>query len=131
MVEGESLVMCETGCHNLLHEHCMSVWADDRKAQEQPVLCPLCRAPWPLKHHPRLTPPLGFSSLTRISSRATTSTTSARSPPLAPDYAFPIMSASFSGNPDKFYSDFHHNGLPRLKKFSNKVYCFTVTYILH
>ncbi|KAK7066172.1 hypothetical protein SK128_020328 [Halocaridina rubra] len=96
MVEGESLVMCETGCHNFLHEHCMAVWTDNRKEQGQPVLCPLCRAPWPLKHHQRLTPTLGNSSLSR-SHVNTTSTVAVRSPPLAPDYAFPLMSASFSG----------------------------------
>ncbi|XP_068209828.1 mitogen-activated protein kinase kinase kinase 1-like [Palaemon carinicauda] len=96
MVEGESLVMCETACHNFLHEHCMAVWADDRKAQGQPVLCPLCRSPWPLKNHPRLTSTLGNISVMR-SSHVTTSNTAVRSPPLAPDYAFPLMSASFSG----------------------------------
>ena len=49
MVEGESLVACETGCANLLHHHCMAVWAADRQSQKLPLLCPLCRAPWPAK----------------------------------------------------------------------------------
>ncbi|KAG7166236.1 Mitogen-activated protein kinase kinase kinase 1-like [Homarus americanus] len=95
MVEGESLVMCEAGCRNLLHHHCMAVWAADRSAQGQPLLCPLCRAPWPLKHHPRLTPTAGTIPVSRP--HATTSPPAAWSPPLAPDYAFPLMSASFSG----------------------------------
>lgn len=91
MVEGESLVMCEAGCRNLLHHHCMAVWAADRNAQGQPLLCPLCRAPWPLKHHPRLTPTPGSTSV------HSTSPSAAWSQPLAPDYAYPLMSASFSG----------------------------------
>uniref|UniRef100_A0A6A7FYB0 Mitogen-activated protein kinase kinase kinase 1-like n=2 Tax=Hirondellea gigas TaxID=1518452 RepID=A0A6A7FYB0_9CRUS len=54
MVEGESLVACESGCRNLLHHHCMAVWAADRHSQALPLLCPLCRAPWPAKTNPRL-----------------------------------------------------------------------------
>ncbi|XP_042869401.1 mitogen-activated protein kinase kinase kinase 1-like [Penaeus japonicus] len=95
MVEGESLVMCESGCRNLLHHHCMAVWAADRNAQGHPLLCPLCRAPWPLKHHPRLTPTPGSTPVTRP--HLSTSPPVGRTPPLAPDYAYPLMSASFSG----------------------------------
>lgn len=89
MVEGESLVTCEAGCRNQLHHHCMAVWAADRHAQGQPVLCPLCRAPWPLKHNPRLAPappPTGLRP---------PPTTSA--PISAQDISYSVMSASFSG----------------------------------
>lgn len=88
MVEGESLVACEAGCRNQLHHHCMAVWAADRQAQGQPLLCPLCRAPWPPKHHPRLAP----APPTAMRPPPTTST------PAAPTQDFAsVMSASFSG----------------------------------
>lgn len=87
MVEGESLVSCEAGCRNQLHHHCMAVWAADRHAQGQPVLCPLCRAPWPLKHNPRLAP--APPTVLRLPP-----TTSA---PVAQDLSYSVMSASFSG----------------------------------
>ncbi|XP_063888653.1 mitogen-activated protein kinase kinase kinase 1-like [Scylla paramamosain] len=88
MVEGESLVACEAGCRNQLHHHCMAVWAADRHAQGQPLLCPLCRAPWPLKHHPRLAP----APPTAMRPPPTTSA------PAAPTQDFAsVMSASFSG----------------------------------
>ncbi|KAF2354277.1 Protein kinase domain [Trinorchestia longiramus] len=54
MVEGESLVACESGCRNFLHHHCMAVWAADRHCQMLPLLCPLCRAPWPARSDPKL-----------------------------------------------------------------------------
>ncbi|KAG0725189.1 Mitogen-activated protein kinase kinase kinase 1 [Chionoecetes opilio] len=85
MVEGESLVACETGCRNQLHQHCMAVWAADRHAQGQPPLCPLCRAPWPLKTHPRA---------------AHTQPTALRPPTTSTPgthHSYSVMSASFSG----------------------------------
>ena len=54
MVEGEILVVCETGCLNLLHHHCMAVWAAHIHSQKMALLCPLCRAPWPAKSSPPL-----------------------------------------------------------------------------
>lgn len=100
MVEGESLVTCEAGCRNRLHHHCMAVWAADRHTQGAPLLCPLCRAPWTHKpHHSRLTPTTPASMLNLSASRPclSTSPSPAHSPSLAPDYSFPLMSASFSG----------------------------------
>ncbi|XP_071511527.1 mitogen-activated protein kinase kinase kinase 1-like [Diadema antillarum] len=46
MVEGESLVVCKNGCHNKLHHHCVAIWAEECKRQEEPMVCPLCRAVW-------------------------------------------------------------------------------------
>ncbi|XP_076353116.1 uncharacterized protein LOC143248561 [Tachypleus tridentatus] len=48
MVEGESLVRCEQGCHNRLHHHCIAIWAEECRQQNEPILCPLCRSQWPL-----------------------------------------------------------------------------------
>lgn len=45
MVEGESLVSCGD-CRNVLHHHCMTVWAESRKLQGEPVVCPLCLKQW-------------------------------------------------------------------------------------
>lgn len=107
MVEGESLVACEAGCRNQLHHHCMAVWAADRHAQGQPLLCPLCRAPWPLKHHPRLAPapphtaprPPPTTSLSPPSPAPTPSSSSAAAPAAtsSQEFTYPVMSASFSG----------------------------------
>ncbi|KAE8745689.1 hypothetical protein FOCC_FOCC007573, partial [Frankliniella occidentalis] len=46
MVDGESLVTCNTGCRNRLHHHCMAIWALECSHQGEPVLCPLCRQVW-------------------------------------------------------------------------------------
>ncbi|PNF31108.1 hypothetical protein B7P43_G15771 [Cryptotermes secundus] len=46
MVDGESLVICVTGCRNKLHHHCMAIWAEECYQQSETVLCPLCRHPW-------------------------------------------------------------------------------------
>lgn len=46
MSEGESLVTCESGCLNMLHQHCMSVWAKECEYQREPLNCPLCRKTW-------------------------------------------------------------------------------------
>ncbi|XP_013775829.1 mitogen-activated protein kinase kinase kinase 1-like [Limulus polyphemus] len=48
MVEGESLVRCEQGCHNRLHHHCIAIWAEECRQQNEPILCPLCRSQWSL-----------------------------------------------------------------------------------
>ncbi|RXG69438.1 Mitogen-activated protein kinase kinase kinase 1 [Armadillidium vulgare] len=91
MVEGESLVACEAGCRNLLHHHCMAVWAADRHAQGQPLLCPLCRAPWPSKSQPRLAPsrsgtPSPFSNYAHAQNSSSF------------QQHYSMMSASFSGS---------------------------------
>ncbi|XP_069694090.1 mitogen-activated protein kinase kinase kinase 1-like isoform X2 [Periplaneta americana] len=46
MVDGESLVVCITGCRNKLHHHCMAIWAEECYQQSETVLCPLCRHAW-------------------------------------------------------------------------------------
>ncbi|XP_062600728.1 mitogen-activated protein kinase kinase kinase 1-like [Saccostrea cucullata] len=46
MLEGESLLKCENGCHNRLHHHCISVWFELCRRQNDPLICPLCRADW-------------------------------------------------------------------------------------
>ncbi|XP_066996499.2 mitogen-activated protein kinase kinase kinase 1 [Anabrus simplex] len=46
MVDGESLVVCTSGCRNKLHLHCMAIWAAECTQQGEYVLCPLCRQPW-------------------------------------------------------------------------------------
>lgn len=90
MVEGESLVACEAGCRNLLHHHCMAVWAADRHEHGQALLCPLCRAPWPSKCQTRLAPsratPSPFSNYAHAQNSSSTFHPSSSS-----------MSNSFSG----------------------------------
>ncbi|XP_014662273.1 PREDICTED: mitogen-activated protein kinase kinase kinase 1-like [Priapulus caudatus] len=46
MSEGESLVTCVAGCQNSLHQHCMSIWAEECHRQSEPLVCPLCRFQW-------------------------------------------------------------------------------------
>ncbi|XP_067679391.1 mitogen-activated protein kinase kinase kinase 1-like isoform X1 [Haliotis asinina] len=46
MLEGESLLKCENGCHNRLHHHCIAIWFEECRRQNEPLICPLCRAQW-------------------------------------------------------------------------------------
>ncbi|XP_071851911.1 uncharacterized protein [Apostichopus japonicus] len=46
MSEGESLVTCQMGCFNTLHQHCMEVWAKECEIQKEELKCPLCRKAW-------------------------------------------------------------------------------------
>ncbi|XP_063431372.1 mitogen-activated protein kinase kinase kinase 1-like isoform X2 [Mytilus trossulus] len=46
MLEGESLLKCENGCQNRLHHHCIAVWFELCRRQNDPLICPLCRAKW-------------------------------------------------------------------------------------
>ncbi|KAH9515353.1 Mitogen-activated protein kinase kinase kinase 1, partial [Bulinus truncatus] len=46
MLEGESLICCESGCHNRLHHHCIAIWFEECRRQNDPLNCPLCRAQW-------------------------------------------------------------------------------------
>lgn len=46
MVEGESLTECVNGCQNKLHHHCIAVWFEECRRQNEPLICPLCRATW-------------------------------------------------------------------------------------
>ncbi|XP_059155208.1 mitogen-activated protein kinase kinase kinase 1-like isoform X2 [Physella acuta] len=46
MLEGESLICCENGCHNRLHHHCIAIWFEECRRQNDPLNCPLCRAQW-------------------------------------------------------------------------------------
>uniref|UniRef100_A0A8C1VSE7 Mitogen-activated protein kinase kinase kinase 1 n=1 Tax=Cyprinus carpio TaxID=7962 RepID=A0A8C1VSE7_CYPCA len=46
MLDEESLTVCEEGCRNKLHHHCMSIWAEECRRNHDPLICPLCRARW-------------------------------------------------------------------------------------
>uniref|UniRef100_A0AAY4DWI8 Mitogen-activated protein kinase kinase kinase 1 n=1 Tax=Denticeps clupeoides TaxID=299321 RepID=A0AAY4DWI8_9TELE len=46
MLDEESLTVCEEGCRNKLHHHCMSIWAEECRRNHEPLICPLCRARW-------------------------------------------------------------------------------------
>uniref|UniRef100_H3AF69 Mitogen-activated protein kinase kinase kinase 1 n=1 Tax=Latimeria chalumnae TaxID=7897 RepID=H3AF69_LATCH len=46
MLDEESLTVCEEGCRNKLHHHCMSIWAEECRRNKEPLICPLCRAKW-------------------------------------------------------------------------------------
>ncbi|XP_077981126.1 mitogen-activated protein kinase kinase kinase 1-like [Glandiceps talaboti] len=48
MIEGESLVVCQDGCHNKLHHHCVAIWAEECKRMKEQLICPLCRSSWNL-----------------------------------------------------------------------------------
>ncbi|KAG8456604.1 hypothetical protein GDO86_002399 [Hymenochirus boettgeri] len=46
MLDEESLTICEEGCRNKLHHHCMSIWAEECRRNREPLICPLCRSKW-------------------------------------------------------------------------------------
>ncbi|XP_067290357.1 mitogen-activated protein kinase kinase kinase 1 isoform X3 [Pseudorasbora parva] len=46
MLDEESLTVCEEGCRNKLHHHCMSIWAEECRRNHDTLICPLCRAKW-------------------------------------------------------------------------------------
>ncbi|XP_036894446.1 mitogen-activated protein kinase kinase kinase 1 [Sturnira hondurensis] len=46
MLDEESLTVCEDGCRNKLHHHCMSIWAEECRRNREPLICPLCRSRW-------------------------------------------------------------------------------------
>ncbi|XP_036385174.1 mitogen-activated protein kinase kinase kinase 1 isoform X2 [Megalops cyprinoides] len=46
MLDEESLTVCEEGCRNKLHHHCMSIWAEECRRNQETLICPLCRAKW-------------------------------------------------------------------------------------
>ncbi|XP_012992709.3 mitogen-activated protein kinase kinase kinase 1 isoform X2 [Esox lucius] len=46
MLDEESLTVCEEGCRNKLHHHCMSIWAEECRRNHEKLICPLCRAKW-------------------------------------------------------------------------------------
>ncbi|KYO29132.1 mitogen-activated protein kinase kinase kinase 1 [Alligator mississippiensis] len=46
MLDEESLTVCEDGCRNKLHHHCMSIWAEECRQNREPLICPLCRSKW-------------------------------------------------------------------------------------
>ncbi|KAM7148293.1 mitogen-activated protein kinase kinase kinase 1 isoform 1-T1 [Molossus nigricans] len=46
MLDEESLTVCEDGCRNKLHHHCMSIWAEECRRNREPLMCPLCRSKW-------------------------------------------------------------------------------------
>uniref|UniRef100_A0A4W3K5J6 Mitogen-activated protein kinase kinase kinase 1 n=1 Tax=Callorhinchus milii TaxID=7868 RepID=A0A4W3K5J6_CALMI len=46
MLDEESLTVCEEGCRNKLHHHCMSIWAEECRRNREMLICPLCRSKW-------------------------------------------------------------------------------------
>uniref|UniRef100_H2YSR2 Mitogen-activated protein kinase kinase kinase 1 n=1 Tax=Ciona savignyi TaxID=51511 RepID=H2YSR2_CIOSA len=46
MVDGESVTVCEVGCRNKLHTHCVNIWAEECRRNGGPLKCPLCRVVW-------------------------------------------------------------------------------------
>ncbi|XP_075921133.1 mitogen-activated protein kinase kinase kinase 1-like isoform X2 [Petromyzon marinus] len=46
MLDEESLTVCEDGCRNKLHHHCMSIWAEECRRSRETLICPLCRSKW-------------------------------------------------------------------------------------
>ncbi|XP_030209979.1 mitogen-activated protein kinase kinase kinase 1 [Gadus morhua] len=46
MLDEESLTVCVEGCRNKLHHHCMSIWAEECRRNQESLICPLCRAKW-------------------------------------------------------------------------------------
>ncbi|XP_055648946.1 mitogen-activated protein kinase kinase kinase 1-like [Falco peregrinus] len=46
MLDEESLTVCEDGCRNKLHHHCMSIWAEECRRNREQLICPLCRSKW-------------------------------------------------------------------------------------
>ncbi|MEE6458269.1 hypothetical protein FKM82_000244 [Ascaphus truei] len=46
MLDEESLIVCDEGCRNKLHHHCMSIWAEECRRNREPLICPLCRSKW-------------------------------------------------------------------------------------
>lgn len=46
MLEGESLIKCDNGCNNRLHHHCIAIWFEECRRQNDPLNCPLCRTHW-------------------------------------------------------------------------------------
>ncbi|XP_035235474.1 mitogen-activated protein kinase kinase kinase 1-like [Anguilla anguilla] len=46
MLDEESLTVCEEGCRNKLHHHCMSIWAEECRRNQEALICPLCRTKW-------------------------------------------------------------------------------------
>ncbi|XP_072514718.1 mitogen-activated protein kinase kinase kinase 1 isoform X2 [Salminus brasiliensis] len=82
MLDEESLTVCEEGCRNKLHHHCMSIWAEECRRNHEPLICPLCRAKWKshdfYSHEPASTVE---SSTSRSQSQVSSSTTSSSSLP--------------------------------------------------
>uniref|UniRef100_S4RDF5 Mitogen-activated protein kinase kinase kinase 1 n=1 Tax=Petromyzon marinus TaxID=7757 RepID=S4RDF5_PETMA len=52
MLDEESLTVCEDGCRNKLHHHCMSIWAEECRRNREALICPLCRAKWKSNEFP-------------------------------------------------------------------------------
>ncbi|XP_071799794.1 mitogen-activated protein kinase kinase kinase 1-like [Asterias amurensis] len=58
MIDGESLVVCQDGCRNRLHHHCVAIWASECERQNEALNCPLCRTKWDSPHEDGgVTPP--------------------------------------------------------------------------
>ncbi|KAF7701324.1 mitogen-activated protein kinase kinase kinase 1 [Silurus meridionalis] len=80
MLDEESLTVCEEGCRNKLHHHCMSIWAEECRRNHESLICPLCRAKWKshdfYSHDPAST---ADSSISRSQSLVSSSTASSNS----------------------------------------------------
>ncbi|XP_066507416.1 mitogen-activated protein kinase kinase kinase 1 isoform X2 [Hoplias malabaricus] len=96
MLDEESLTVCEEGCRNKLHHHCMSIWAEECRRNHESLICPLCRAKWKshdfYSHEPASTVE---SSTSRSQSQVSPSTASsvslhAESPRTAQDGDFSL-----------------------------------------
>ncbi|XP_076875818.1 LOW QUALITY PROTEIN: mitogen-activated protein kinase kinase kinase 1 [Brachyhypopomus gauderio] len=80
MLDEESLTVCEEGCRNKLHHHCMSIWAEECRRNHEVLICPLCRAKW--KSHDFYShdlPPAAESPSSRSQSQPSSSTSSSSS----------------------------------------------------
>uniref|UniRef100_A0A8C4QM71 Mitogen-activated protein kinase kinase kinase 1 n=1 Tax=Eptatretus burgeri TaxID=7764 RepID=A0A8C4QM71_EPTBU len=68
MLDEESLTVCEDGCRNKLHHHCMSIWAEECRRNKESLICPLCRAKWKANEFPGfdVTQTLQESSLSQL-----------------------------------------------------------------
>ncbi|RXN11821.1 mitogen-activated kinase kinase kinase 1 isoform X1 [Labeo rohita] len=79
MLDEESLTVCEEGCRNKLHHHCMSIWAEECRRNHDPLICPLCRAKWKSHDFYSYEAPSTVESTTNRSQSQTTGSSSTSS----------------------------------------------------
>ncbi|XP_039266374.2 mitogen-activated protein kinase kinase kinase 1-like [Styela clava] len=46
MIDDEPITVCEVGCRNKLHTHCVDIWAEECRRNGDSLKCPLCRVVW-------------------------------------------------------------------------------------
>ncbi|XP_056591976.1 mitogen-activated protein kinase kinase kinase 1 [Triplophysa dalaica] len=76
MLDEESLTICEEGCRNKLHHHCMSIWAEECRRNHDSLICPLCRAKWKSHDFYSYEPSSTVDSTSRSQSQTTPSSSS-------------------------------------------------------